>query len=40
LELARVEAVEILTETLNNIQAYLTRQEYLAGGAQPSTVTN
>lgn len=40
LELARVEAVEILTETLNNIQAYLTRQEYLAGGAQPSAVTN
>lgn len=40
LELARVQAVEILTETLGNIQAYLIRQEYLAGGTQPSAVTN
>lgn len=30
LELARSQTVEILTQTLNNIQSYLARQEYLA----------
>jgi hypothetical protein len=30
LELARTQTVEILTETLQNIESYLKRQEYLS----------